>query len=586
MPLERDIQSPVAALPKCPTGITGLDEITGGGLPRGRTTLVCGSAGCGKTLMGIEFLFRGARDFGEPGVFMAFEESCKELSQDFSSLGFDIDDMTEQKLIHLDHVRVERGAVEEAGEYDLEGLFIRLGHAIDAIGAKRVVLDTIEALFGGLSNATILRAELRRLFRWLNDRGVTSLITGERGGGVTLTRHGLEEYVSDCVIVLDHRVNEQVSTRRLRVVKYRGSAHGANEYPFLINQGGISVLPITSLGLEHKVSEERVSTGIPRLDSMLGGKGYFRGSSVLVSGTAGTGKTSLAALFADAACRRGERSLYLSFEESQSQMVRNMRSIGLNLEPWITQGLLRFHAIRPTLSGLEMHLLAIHTLVGEFEPDVVVVDPISSFMRSGEEIDASSMMLRLVDFLKGRQITAFLTNLVTGSQVHEATNMAVSSLIDTWLLLRDIESGGERNRGLNVLKSRGMAHSNQIREFLLTEHGFELVDAYLGPNAVLTGSMRLSQEAQEHAGAKLRGDQLERKKRTLRRKRQAVAAQVASLRSDLEAKEEELRLSVSDGHALEEGLSKQRAAMGRSRKADHVESSAGNGKASARAAVK
>jgi circadian clock protein KaiC len=388
------------------------------------------------------------------------------------------------------------------------------------------------------------------------------------------------------VIVLDHRVNEQVSTRRLRVVKYRGSAHGANEYPFLINQGGMSVLPITSLGLDHEVSEERVSTGIPRLDNMLGGKGYFRGSSVLVSGTAGTGKTSLAALFADAACRRGERSLYLSFEESQSQMVRNMRSIGLNLEPWITQGLLRFHAIRPTLSGLEMHLLAIHTLVGEFEPDVVVVDPISSFMRSGEEIDASSMMLRLVDFLKGRQITAFLTNLVTGSQVHEATNMAVSSLIDTWLLLRDIESGGERNRGLNVLKSRGMAHSNQIREFLLTEHGFDLVDAYLGPNGVLTGSLRLSQEAQEHAGAKSRGDRLERKKRTLRRKRQVVEAQVASLRSDLEAKEEELRLSVSDGEALEERLFKQRAAMGRSRKADHVESSAGNGKASARAAVK
>jgi circadian clock protein KaiC len=425
--------------------------------------LVCGGAGCGKTLVGMEFLVRGATAYGEPGVFMAFEETNDELTQNVASLGFDLKSLVAQKLVSLDSVRIERSEIEEAGEYDLEGLFIRLGHAIDSIKAKRVVLDTIETLFGGLNNQSILRAELRRLFRWLKDRGVTTVITGERGDSKSLTRQGLEEYVSDCVILLDHRVNEQISTRRLRVVKYRGSTHGANEYPFLIDEGGISVLPITSIGLNHESSNERISTGVPRLDTMLGGKGYFRGSSVLVTGTAGVGKTTLAALFADATCRRGERCLYFSFEEAQSQVVRNMRSIGLDLEPWLSQDLLRFHSTRPTFMGLEMHLVAIHKQVQMFQPHVVILDPVSAFLRSSNDLDATAMVLRLVDFLKSRQVTAFFTNLVTGNHVQEGTELAISSIIDTWLLLRDIELGGERNRELYIIKSRGMAHSNQIR---------------------------------------------------------------------------------------------------------------------------
>jgi circadian clock protein KaiC len=491
------------ALPKSPTGISGLDQITGGGLPRGRPTLVCGSAGCGKTLLAMEFLVRGATEFGEPGVFIAFEETSEELTQNVRALGFDLDELVRRKLLLLDHVRVERSEIEETGEYDLEGLFIRLGHAIDTIGAKRVVIDTIEVLFGGLSNQSILRAELRRLFRWLKDKGVTAIITGERGDG-TLTRHGLEEYVSDAVIVLDHRVTEQLSTRRIRIVKYRGTTHGTNEYPFLIDDTGISVLPITSLGLEHDASSERISTGVPALDEMLGGKGVYRGTSVLISGTAGTGKTSLAAHFVDAACRRGERGLYMSFEESPSQLTRNMRSIGLDLAPWAKKGLLQFHSTRPSAYGLEMHLATLHKLVKEFQPRVLVVDPITTFLNAGTSREAEGMMMRLIDFLKAQQITAVFTSLTHGGDALEATSSSVSSLIDTWLLVRDIESRGERNRGVYVLKSRGMAHSNQIREFVLTAHGVDLLDVEVGPEGVLIGSMRRVRENARHPSRKTR----------------------------------------------------------------------------------
>ncbi|HYV37611.1 MAG TPA: circadian clock protein KaiC, partial [Gemmataceae bacterium] len=441
-------------LTKAPTGIQGLDEVTGGGLPRGRPTLVCGSAGCGKTLLAMEFLVRGAMQFSEPGVFMAFEETAEELTQNVRSLGFDLDSLGEKKKLLVDYVYVERSEIEETGEYDLEGLFIRLGHAIDTLGAKRVVLDTLEALFGGLSNIGILRAELRRLFRWLKEKGVTAIITAERGEG-TLTRHGLEEYVSDCVIVLDHRVNEQTSTRRLRILKYRGTLHGTNEYPFLIDETGISVLPVTSVGLQHKTSTERLSTGVPRLDTMLGGQGVYRGSSVLISGTAGTGKTSLAANCADASCQRGESCLYFSFEESESQMVRNMRSIGLDLATWLKKDLLRFQALRPTAFGLEMHLALIHKLVNSFQPRLLVVDPITSFLKAGTSVESESMLMRLIDFVKDLQITAVFTSLTHGGNFLEQTESGVSSLIDTWLLLRDIELGGERNRGIYVLKSRG-----------------------------------------------------------------------------------------------------------------------------------
>jgi circadian clock protein KaiC len=554
-------------LPKAPTGIHGLDEITGGGLPRGRPTLVCGSAGCGKTLLALEFLVRGTTEMGEPGVFMSFEESAEELAANVRSLGFDLEQLAQEKRILVDYVHVERSQIEEAGEYDLEGLFIRLGHAIDSIGARRVVLDTIETLFGGLENAAVLRSELRRLFAWLKQKGVTAVITGERGDG-TLTRQGLEEYVSDCVILLDHRVSEQLSTRRLRIVKYRGSTHGTNEYPFLIDENGISVLPVTSAGLAHGVSDERVSTGVPRLDTMLGGQGLYRGSSVLVTGTAGTGKTSLAAHFADATCRRGERCLYFAFEESQSQFVRNMRSIGLDLEPWIEQDLLRFHAMRPTAHGLEMHLATLHKLVKAFEPRAVVLDPITSFVSAGTTADTEAMLLRLIDFLKAGEITAFLTTLTHAGQFMERTEAGISSLIDTWMLLRDIELGGERNRGMYVLKSRGMSHSNQIREFLLTDHGVELKDVYVGPEGVLTGSLRLAREARERAEALVRQQDIERRRRDLERKREQLEGQVAAQRVQLEAELEELKQLIAEEEAAADVLQAGRTDMARSRGAD------------------
>lgn len=486
-----------STLPKSATGIQGLDEITGGGLPRGRPTLVCGSAGCGKTLLAMEFLVRGATEFGEPGAFFAFEETAPELAENVRSLGFDVDALVKRKKLVIDHIRVERAEIEETGEYDLEGLFIRLGQAIDEVGAKRVVLDTLEVLFGGLSNQGILRSELRRLFRWLKDKGVTAVITAERGQGA-LTRHGLEEYVSDCVIMLDHRVNEELSTRRIRIVKYRGTTHGTNEYPFLIDEHGISVLPITSLGLQHDASTERVSTGVPGLDEMLGGQGVYRGSTVLITGRAGTGKTSLAAHFVVAACKRGERCLYFSFEESPAQITRNMRSIGLDLTPLVRKGLLRFHAARPSAYGLEMHLVTLHKQVKEFKPAVVVIDPITTFLGTSSTREAEGMLMRLIDFLKFEGITAVFTSLTHGGDAVETSTAAVSSLIDTWLLLRDLESDGERNRGLYVLKSRGMAHSNQIREFLLTDKGVALIDVYRGAGGVLVGSARRSaQEASE-----------------------------------------------------------------------------------------
>jgi circadian clock protein KaiC len=471
MKMER---SPNAAtLPKARTGIEGLDEITGGGLPQGRPTLVCGGPGCGKTLLAMEFLVRGATQYGEPGVFVTFEETGEELAQNVRSLGFDLDAMVADRKLAIDFVRVERSEIEETGEYDLEGLFVRLGYAIDSVGAKRIALDTIESLFGGFTNEALLRSELRRLFRWLKDRGLTAVITGERGER-SLTRQGLEEYVSDCVILLDHRVSEQMSTRRLRIVKYRGTTHGTNEYPFLIDEAGFSVLPLSGLQLDHAVSNERVSSGIPDLDAMLDGKGYYRGSSVLVSGTAGTGKTSLAAHFAQETARRGERCLYLAFEESPSQLMRNMQSIGVNLEPFVSKGVLKLHSSRPTLHGLEMHLVQIHKMVAQFAPSAVVIDPVSNFVDTSTAIETQSMLLRLIDFLKSKQITALLTHLTGGGRPGEGTDIGISSLIDTWILVRDLESGGERSRGLYVLKSRGMPHSKQIREFVITSRGVQL----------------------------------------------------------------------------------------------------------------
>ena len=567
MTKEKSNVKPMEGLPKCQTGIRGLDEITDGGLPKGRPTLVCGSAGCGKTLLAMEFLVRGAVQYNEPGVFMSFEESSGELVQNVASLGFDLNDLEARKMMSLDHVRIERSEIEETGEYDLEGLFIRLNHSIDSIGAKRVVLDTIESLFGGLSNESILRAELRRLFSWLKEKGVTAIITGEKGEG-TLTRHGLEEYVSDCVILLDNRVEVQISTRRLRVVKYRGSAHGTNEYPFLIDEKGISVLPITSLGLQHDVSSERISSGIPRLDTMLGEKGFYRGSSILISGTAGTGKTSAAASFANATCKRGERCLYFAFEEAPSQIIRNMRSIGIDLEPWMEQGLLEIYSVRPTIYGLEMHLVKMAKLIDEFKPKVVIVDPITNLISIGNETEVKSMLARLIDYLKAKQITALFTNLSQAGGALEQTEFGISSLMDTWLLLRDIEIGGERNRGLYILKSRGMAHSNQIREFLLTNKGIDLIDVYLGPSGVLTGSARAAVEIQEKTAELMHTEEIELKKRELESQRKSIEAQITALRAEFEAKEEEVNMLIHHEKLQEEAQKEARKEMAHIRKAD------------------
>jgi circadian clock protein KaiC len=554
-------------LPKAPTGIQGLDEITGGGLPKGRPTLVCGGAGCGKTLLAMEFLVRGATEFNEPGVFMAFEETTRDLTQNVASLGFDLKDLVARKKIVLDFVYIERSEIEQSGEYDLEGLFIRLGTAIDAIGAKRVVLDTIESLFAGLPNPAILRAELRRLFRWLKEKGVTAIITGERGDE-TLTRQGLEEYVSDCVIVLDHRVSEQTSSRRLRVVKYRGSTHGTNEYPFLINENGFSVLPVTSLGLDHKASSERISSGVARLDAMLGGKGYYRGSSVLISGTAGTGKSSLAAHFADAACRRGDRVLYFSFEESPDQIMRNMRSIGIDLQHWIKKGLLQIQADRPSSAGLETHLDMKHKLIADFKPQVVILDPLNSYVIGDNQIEVKSMLIRLVDFLKTRQITGLFTNLAQSNGPIEQTEVAISSVIDTWITLRYLDTGGERNRSLSILKSRGMEHSNQIREFLLTDHGVELRDVYVGPEGVLTGSARLTKEAENEAELLSHNQDVELRRIELERKRTTLEAQVAMLRAEFAVQEIASLKIIGQETAEKAQLAQDRVDMGVSRKVD------------------
>lgn len=497
------------AIRKTRSGIDGLDEITGGGLPAGRPTLVCGGPGCGKTLLAMEFIVKGATEFKENGVFLAFEERPVELEENVASLGFDIATMQKNKKIRIDHIKIDRSEIEETGEYDLEGLFIRLNHAIDSIRAKRVVLDTIENLFSGLKNQAIVRAELRRLFHWLKEKGVTAIVTAERGEG-SFTRHGLEEYVSDCVILLDHRVIDQISTRRLRIVKYRGSIHGTNEYPFLIEQGGITVLPVTSLRLQRNVSTKRISSGIPSLDEMLGSKGFYQGSSILISGTSGTGKTSVAAHFVKAACYRGEKSLFFAFEESPQQITRNMKSIGLDLEPCLKKGLLQFHSSHPTEFGLEMHLVRIHKMVNDFQPKLVVIDPITNMINVAIPRDVKAMLMRILDYLVAKGITVMCTALTLQHSISERTDESISSLVDTWIQLQDIEQNGERNRELFILKSRGMAHSNQVREFVISNEGVELVDIYMGTEGILTGSAR--REAQKMKNGDGRPDKNMREK--------------------------------------------------------------------------
>lgn len=577
MPEKKKARDQQTTIKKAPTGIQGLDEITFGGLPVGRPTLVCGSAGAGKTLLAAEFIVRGATEYGEPGVFMMFEENATELKQNVRSLGFDLDDLVAKKLVSLDHVYIERSEIEETGEYDLEGLFIRLGHAIDSVKAKRVVLDTLEALFSGLPNHAILRAELRRLFRWLKDRGMTAVITGERGEN-SLTRYGLEEYVADCVILLDHRVTEQISTRRLRVIKYRGSAHGTNEYPFIIGEHGISVMPITSLMLDHAASTETVSTGIPRLDEMLGnGNGVYRGSSALISGSPGTGKSSIAMSFAVAACKRGERALVFAYEESEQQLIRNMRSIGIELEGFIKKKLLRIHATRPTLTGLEQHLVAMHDLIASYDPSVVVVDPISNLTFDEIVTDVKPTLMRLIDLIKRRGTTAVFTSLVSdGVSGAQSSEVGVSSLMDSWFVLRNSEFNGERNRTLMILKSRGMKHSNQVREFIMSDKGIDLIDVYLGSDRVLTGSARAAQAEREKATAVLGKRKYENRIAEMDMRRKAIEAQIFALQAEAKAADAESSLltaqfdrGVATDAAVSEIMSRSRGGNVRTKKSNN-----------------
>jgi circadian clock protein KaiC len=558
---------PLEGLEKCPTGIKGLDDISGGGLPKGRTTIICGGPGSGKTMLGLEFLVRGATEFDEPGVIMTFEESPEEMTRNVASLGFDLKGLADSKKLFLDYVNIDRSEIEETGAYDLEGLFVRLQYAVDTVGAKRVLLDTLEALFSYFSDPGILRNEIRRLFRWLKDRGLTAVVTAEKGEG-TLTRHGLEEYVSDCVILLDHRITDQISTRRVRIVKYRGTSHGADEYPFLIDQKGLSVLPVTSLSLDHKVSAERVSTGIVDLDQMMEGKGYFRGSTVLLTGTAGSGKTTVAAHFAEATCKRGERCLFIGFEESSEQVFRNAASVGVDLAEWANKGLFVHRAWRPTQHGLETHLLRIHQLIQEVKPGTVVLDPITNLISNSTQREVRSMLMRLIDFIKGSGITALFTSLTKGGNALEGTEEDVSSLSDTWILLRDVEQNAERNRVLYILKSRGMAHSNQLREFVMTDDGIKLLPVYIGADQVLTGSSRMAQEAKERAEALVKQQELEHRQEQLERKRASLQAQIDSSIAELAIEEQQMKRILRQEQLKKERLESDRETLAVSRKAD------------------
>jgi circadian clock protein KaiC len=542
-------------LPKVPTGIEGFDDITKGGLPAGRPTLVVGGPGSGKTLFAMEFLVNGASKFHEPGVFFSFEETENELAQNVASLGFDVKALEAKKMLAVEFVKVEAAEIVETGEYDLEGLFVRLGYSIDSIGAKRVVLDTIESIFSAFGNTLIIRSELRRLFQFLKEKGVTAVITGEKGNGI-LTRNGLEEYVSDAVIVLDNRVLGNIATRRMRIIKYRGSAHGSNEYPFLIDENGFSVLPLTAIGLNAIASNERISTGVADLDAMMGGKGYYKGSTIMITGQAGTGKTSFGAEFVQEACRNGKKALFITFEESSSQIIRNMKVIGISLEPFMNKGLLRIHADRPTSYGLEMHLVTIHKLVNEFKPEVLVLDPISSLMAIGEEVEVRSVLVRLVDYLKMKGVTTLFTDLKHSEKPDQSS--LISSLVDAWILLEDVEANGENNRILRLVKSRGMAHSNQIREFHITSKGIDLIAPYIGPSGVLTGSARYAQEAKEVAEEASRSEEIGLLKLNLEQQKKVLDAHIKALQAEFDDKKAALQRKVQDEKRRKDSLESNR----------------------------
>ena len=564
---------PHPPLCKAPTGIQGLDDITNGGLPRERATLVCGGPGCGKTLLCLEFLIRGATQFNEPGVLLTFEENTREIVANVASLGFDVPRLLADKKLFIDKVQTNLGEIADTGAFNLEGLFVRLDHAIKSIGARRVVIDTIESLFEGLPHPVLLRSELRRMLYWLKQKGVTTLITAERRDP-PLMGSSLEDYVSDCVLLLDHRVNNLVATRHLRVVKYRGSTHGTNEYPFHISSKGICLLPITPVNPDQKISNERISTGLPRLDTMLGGKGYFRGSSILLSGTPGTGKTSIAAHLVNAACARGERCLFFALEEPPKQVIRYMLSIGLDLEQWQKKGLLLIQPSRPCLYGLETHLARLNEETLDFQPTIVVIDPITSFAVLGQSLEIKSMMTRLVDLLKPKGITIFLTTLIHGEGPPQYTGTEISSSIDTWIELRDVENQGERNRILVLAKSRGMAHSNQVREFRITDRGVELADVYLGAEGALTGSARMAQEQQKLASQQIERQRGKARERLLIRRRKALEAQIRVLQADFDASEAESLVDATNQQLLKSSLKKANLEIARGRWADREKAGA------------
>ncbi len=555
-------------LPKSLTGIQGLDEITDGGLPQGRPTLIYGSAGSGKTLLGVEFLINGATKYNETGVLMTFEETAEEITQNVASLGWDIEQLVRDRKLLLDHVAVPVRDIDFSGSYDLEGLFIRLSSAIQEIGAKRVVLDTLEVLFSTMEHH-IVRSELRRLFSWLKSQGVTAIVTGELGSNNS-TLQGIEEYVSDCVIRLEQRTIEDLATRHLQILKYRGSKHGSNEYPFLINEDGISVVPITSVGLNSGVSDERISSGVPRLDTMLGGLGYYRGSCILVTGKAGTGKTSLANYFASATCDRGERVLYLASDESPQQMLRNQRSIGLDLQPHIDQGLLRFESVRPTAYGLEMRLANIYNWVQEFQPYLVIIDPMSNLSTSNNIKQTKNFLMRLIDLFKSSQITVFFTDLLTVNGALEASEAGIPSLMDTWIELRTLENNGERNRALYILKSRGMQHSNQVREFVLNNQGIELLDVYLGESDFLIGSARIAQEAKDRMEKLNRCQELERKKRQLNQQQALLQVQITALQVQLVNEREDFEAIYQQDQLSQKAITDSKDLMADLRDADTI----------------
>lgn len=554
----------IKRLAKCPTGIEGLDTLTNGGLPRNRLTLICGSAGSGKTSLGIEFLVQGIIKYDEPGLFITFEEKPQEIIENAASIGFDLEDLINKKKLFIEYIPVQEEEVMQSGDYTLEALFIRFEQVITSIAVKRVTLDTLDSIFASLGNTPVLRAEIYRLFNWLKQKNITSLVTSE-AGITTLSRNGLEEYISDCVISLRTNIVSEVLTRFLRVVKYRGSKHGTNEYPFLITDIGINLFPITSNYLNNIVSTEFVSTGVKELDEMMDNKGYYRGSTVLVTGTAGTGKSSLAAVFSNSICQTGERCIYFTFEEMINQILRNMSSVNLNLQQWIDKDLLKFYAYRSPTYGLETHLLTIQNVIKEFKPHAVIIDPITNFDLIGTELEIKSMMTRLIDFLKAQQITALFTSLATTIDPREQTEIGISSLIDSWLVLQNLEQAGERTRGITILKSRGIAHSNQIREFIITSNGIKLEKIYVGPNGILTGSARLDQEEQEKLHLLLQEKETLRRKKLLEHKKALLEAKIMALKSEFDADVEEIESLIMKEEIQNKRILETRSAMAKRR---------------------